>query len=122
MPPSTSGGVSNVTSRLNSDAPLIHPPEVAQPALEQIAVADDDLLAGDAADARRLEPDVLDRAGDLIDADRVADVERLVEHDRQRREQVAEDVLHRERDAMPPTPRPVTSGVTSDREDRREAR
>ena len=52
----------------------------------------------DAADARRLEPDVLDGARDLIDADRVADVERLVEHDRQRGEQIAEDVLHRERD------------------------
>ena len=33
-----------------------------------------------------------------LDADRVADVERLVEHDRQRGEEVAEDVLDRERD------------------------
>ena len=91
-------GCRTVTSRLNSDAALIHPPEVAQAALQQVAVADDDLLAGDAADARRLEPDVLDGSGDLIDADRVADVERFVEHDRERREQVAEDVLHGERD------------------------
>ena len=34
----------------------------------------------------------------VIDADRVADVERLVEDDRQRGEEVAEDVLHGERD------------------------
>ena len=83
---------------IEQHAPLIHAAEVAQAALQQIAVADDDLLAGHAAHARRLEADVLDDARDLVDADVVADVERLVEHDRQRGEQIAEDVLHRERD------------------------
>src|SRR6185437_13260311 len=77
---------------------LLHAPEVAQAALEEITVADDDLLAIHAADAGGFQPNVLDGARHLIDANRVTDVEWLVEHDRQRGEQIAEDVLHGKRD------------------------
>ena len=41
---------------------------------------------------------MLDAALEVVHGDRVADDERLVEHDRERREQVGEDVLQRERD------------------------
>ena len=66
--------------------------------LEQIGVGDDHLLAGDRADPGALEADLLDRAGGLVEADRVAAAERLVEDDRERREQVREDALGGEAD------------------------
>jgi len=80
------------------DPSLVHAAQVSQLALQQIGIADDHLLAVDAANARRLEADVLDHADNGIDRDRVADVERLVEDDGERGEDVAEDVLHRERE------------------------
>ena len=66
--------------------------------LEQVGVGDDHLLAGDRAHARRLEADLLDRAGGRVPADLIAAAERLVEHDRQRREQIGENALGGEAD------------------------
>src|SRR4051794_32198065 len=67
-------------------------------ALQKLTVREDDLLAGVAADARGFEANVLDFAAVVLHRDRIADDERLVEHDRDRGEQVAEDVLNGERD------------------------
>src|SRR6185436_17613526 len=59
---------------------------------------DDHLLAGEAPDARGLEPDMLDRAVHAFDLNRVAHDEGLVEDDRERGEEISEDVLDGERD------------------------
>ena len=85
------GGVQHVAA---SAAPR----EVANADLEEVGVGDDDLLAVHAADARGLEPHLLDRALVLVDDNVVAEHEGLVEDDGQRGEEVAEDVLHRQRD------------------------
>src|SRR5437660_155904 len=67
-------------------------------ALEQLGVGHHHLLAGERAQAGRLEPDPLDPSGGAVVADRVAALERLVEHDRQRREQIGENALRGEAD------------------------
>ena len=72
--------------------------EIVDLALEQLGVGHDQLLAGSRAQPRGLEADALDRAGALVVADRVAALERLVEQDRERREQVGEDALRGEAD------------------------
>src|SRR3546814_16897169 len=59
-----------------------------------IAVGKDQLLTAEAADARRLQANMFDRAQAIIDDDEVTDHEWFVDHDRQRREQNTEDVLH----------------------------
>src|SRR4051812_23915564 len=69
-------------------------------ALEQLSVCEDDLLAGFAAHARGLESDVLDLAAIILHRDRVADDERLVQHDRDRGEKIGERVLHGERNGQ----------------------
>jgi len=80
------------------DAPLVHAPVVAHPAREQVGVRHHDLLAGEAAQPRGLDSDVLDAAHVIAHDQEVADHERLVERDRQRGQQVPEHVLQRERD------------------------
>src|SRR5256714_9036328 len=67
-------------------------------ALKELAIGEDDLLAGVAADACRFEPDVLHLAAVILHRDRITHHERLVEHDGDGGKQVAEDVLHGERD------------------------
>ena len=52
----------------------------------------------------------------LIDGDRVADVERLVEDDRERREKIPKDVLHRERDRDTADPKSGDEGRDIDAE------
>ena len=66
--------------------------------LEQVGVGDHHLLAGDRAHPRRLEADLLDRARGRVPADRIAAPERLVEQDRERREQIRENALRGEAD------------------------
>ena len=80
-------------------APLSSGP-VLQRLLEQFGVGDHHFLAVQRADPRRLEADLLDRAGGrrIAEADRVAAAERPVEDDRERREQVGEDALGGEAD------------------------
>lgn len=79
------------------DAALLQPLEVADAARQQITIGHHHLLARQAADACGLHADMLDRAGNVADDDEVADHEGLVEGDRQRREQIAEDVPYRQR-------------------------
>src|SRR5437762_2899379 len=67
-------------------------------ALQELAIGEDDLLAGVAADTRRFEADVLHLAAVILHRDRITHYERLVEHDGDRGKQVAENVLHGERD------------------------
>src|SRR2546423_13117976 len=67
-------------------------------ALKELAIGEDDLLAGVAADARRFEADVLHLAAVILHRDRITHYERLVEHDHDGGKQVAEDVLHGEGD------------------------
>src|SRR3990170_7363447 len=88
-------------SHFECDAPLLHPLEVADAALKQIGVGEHDQLAIQAAHVRGLESYVLDGAAQLAHNHEIADHERLVERDRQRGEQVAEDVLYRERNGHP---------------------
>ena len=83
---------------LEHDPPLLHPLVIADAALEQIVVRHDDLLAAETADAGRLEPDMLHGAEHVVDDDEVADDKWFVEHDRERREQITENVLYRQRD------------------------
>ena len=78
------------------DATFFHAPEVADAAAQQVGIGEDQLLSRDAADAGGLDPDVLDRSGHVADDHEVSWDERLVEHDRERREQIAEDVLNGE--------------------------
>ena len=83
---------------IDRDAPRLGLREIVDFALEQFGVGHDQLLAGQRAQPRGLEPDPLDRAGAAVVADRVALLERLVEQDRERREQVGEDALRGEAD------------------------
>ena len=55
------------------------------------------MLSVDAADPSGLESDVFHGSAQPVHVDRVAFVERLVEHDGERGKEVAEDVLHGER-------------------------
>ncbi len=80
------------------DPPLLHALEVAHAALQEVRVGEDDLLAGNGAHTGGLEPDVLHGAREGVDRDRVAYLEGSIEDDGERREEVAEHVLHGERD------------------------
>src|SRR4051794_18461813 len=75
-----------------NDAPIELTLVVSDATLEQLAIGDDDLLTAHATQPGRLQTDALDRALRLIDGDGVTDVERLVENDRKRREEIAENV------------------------------
>src|SRR4029077_8649579 len=68
-------------------APLVLAPEVAYARLEDVRVRQDDLLAADAAQPRTLDADVLHGARDVIDAERIAEGEGLVQGDRHRSQQ-----------------------------------
>src|SRR6185295_13230287 len=70
---------------------LLHAPRVADPAPEKIRVGDDHLFAVHAADARGLEPDLLDVALDALDGDRIPDDEWTVQHNGDGCKQVAQD-------------------------------
>jgi hypothetical protein len=77
--------------------PLQQPAVIAHAAAEQVRVRHDDLFTADTAQACALYTDVFHRAAEVVDLQSVADHERPIERDRQRREQVAENVLSRER-------------------------
>ena len=77
--------------------PFGHPLVVADPAGQEIVVRQDQLFPGEATDPRGLEADALHGAGIGVQHDEVADHERLVQRDRERCEQVAEDALERQR-------------------------
>src|ERR1700730_15895185 len=66
-------------------------------ALEQFAVGEDDHLPRLAQHACRLEADVLNLASIVLDANRRAHYDGLVDDDRDGGEQVAKDVLNGER-------------------------
>jgi len=89
------------------NAPLFHALVVADAAFQKIVVGKNELLAAQAANARGLESDVLDRSGKRIHHDIVADNERFVQHDGQRRQQIAQNILHGQRhgDAADAQPR-----------------
>ena len=76
--------------------PLANAAVVPHAALQDVRVGEDHLLAGRAADARALHADVLDRAVDIAELQRIADRERLVERDGHRGEQIAQHGLHGE--------------------------
>ena len=56
--------------------------------VEQLGVGNDDFLARERSDARAFQADFLHRSAEIVERDRVTALERLVENDRQRREQV----------------------------------
>jgi hypothetical protein len=66
---------------------------VVDAAPQQLAVGEHDLFAAQAAQPGGFQADVFDRAEGIAHDDEVADLEGLVEHDRERGKQVAEDVL-----------------------------
>src|SRR2546423_7399968 len=66
-------------------------------ALQQFAVGEDDLFARIAAHASGFQTDVLHLAAIVLDRDLVANYERLVRHNGDGGEKVAEDVLNGER-------------------------
>ena len=66
---------------------------------KQIAVGANNLLTGQAAQPYRLDADALHRAALLAKDNEVTDLERPVQHDGQRREQVTENVLRRQGDS-----------------------
>src|SRR5580693_2248797 len=78
-------------------AQLLGAAEIAHAALQDVGVRENNLLARLAAQSSALDADVLDRAGEGVQAQAVADDEGLVQSDRQRGEQIAEDVLQGER-------------------------
>ncbi|MNM90815.1 hypothetical protein D3C81_1030920 [compost metagenome] len=84
-------------AELKDDAPLLQALVVLDGAADHAGIGHDDLLTAQTADARGLQPDLLDGAGQCADDDEVAHLERLVHGNRQRGEQVAEDVLHGKR-------------------------
>ncbi len=67
-------------------------------ALQHVGIRDDDLFAALAAQARALDPDVLDGARKGVHHQVVADPEGLVERDGQRGEQIHQHALQGERD------------------------
>jgi hypothetical protein len=69
-----------------------HVGEVADLAVEQLGVGDDHLVPVDRAQPSGLEPDCLDGAHRVAELHRLAQPKRPVENDRQRREQVGEDI------------------------------
>src|SRR5690606_7691937 len=84
-------------AELEDDTSFEHSLVISDATLEEVRIRDHDLLAGEASDACRLEPDVLDRPGEIAaDDDEVADHEGLVEKDDEGGEEVSEDVLRRE--------------------------
>src|SRR5437763_11921508 len=94
----------NFGRRIEGDVGIERDPSIELPfvvpdaALQQLTVQDDDLLTADAAQPRGLQPDPLDGSLRLIDRNGVTDIERLVEHDRECGEEIAENVLYGERD------------------------
>src|SRR5688572_28059013 len=65
------------------DAPPGHAPAVAHTAPQQVAVRHDDLFTIETAQARGLDADVLHRAEEIVDREKVTHDERTVERDRQ---------------------------------------
>ncbi len=71
--------------------------EIAHAAPQDVGVRQNDLFAALAAQASGLDADVLDLADEGVDDQVIADHKGLVEGDRQRGEQVAQDILQGER-------------------------
>ena len=80
------------------DPPPVEPGKIVDFLFEQLLVGKNDLLAGECADARRFQADLLDRALHRVDPDCVALAERAVEQDGKRGEQVGKDALRRQTD------------------------
>lgn len=77
-------------------AALAQAAEVLDAAAEQVVVAEDQLFAIDAPQPRRLDADPLHGAHEGAHLDHLADLERPVEHDGERGEDVLEDVAQGE--------------------------
>ena len=88
------------------DAPLLHPLVVSYPAGKQIAVGNHDLFPGQTAQARRLQTNFLDGPQRISHDQKIAYLEWLVEHDRERGKQIPEDILHGERHGDTTYPEP----------------
>ena len=65
--------------------------------ITQVGIGEDQLFTGQAAQPGGFQPDVLHAAQVLVDDQEIAHRERFVQRDTQRREQVPEDVLYRQR-------------------------
>src|SRR5690606_36755437 len=109
------GSIVNV--ELKNHSPLIHPPIVAETALEQVAVGEDQLLAAERAHPSGLQADAFDRTELLARNDEVADFEGFVEDDTERGKQIAQNVLHRERHRNAPDPQTGDESGDVDTED-----
>ena len=89
-------GVSHPNRR---ERPLLgRPPKISHTALQEIGVRHDDLLAGVAAQTRGLDADAFHRSPEIVDQQHVAHHEGFVQCDRQRGEQIPQDVLQRQGD------------------------
>ncbi len=77
-------------AELKHRATLAHAPEVAHPRFENVRIGNDDLFAGEAAQTRALDADVLDRPLKIVDAEKVANDKRLIQGNGHRGQQVAE--------------------------------
>jgi len=72
---------------------LVHALEVVHARLDEVAVGDRDLLSRQGADARGLDADLLDSAALIAKHDEVANLERTVEDDGERGEEIAQHAL-----------------------------
>ena len=77
--------------------PCLRARVVRQARLHHFGIRDAHFLAGTEPETRGLEADFLHTAREVADHDLIAHGERFVERNRQCREQIAEDVLHRQR-------------------------
>src|SRR5450631_3513810 len=71
--------------------------EIAHTALQDVCIGQNDLLAAFTAQPCRLDADVFDLADEGVYGQAVADHKRLVQGDRQRGKQIAENILQSQR-------------------------
>jgi hypothetical protein len=89
--------------RDGEDHPALgHPLVVSNPAAHQVGVREDELFAGEAPDARGLQPDAFHGSVQVVDVDEIAHLKGLIQDDGEGREEVAEDVLEGERNGHTP--------------------
>src|SRR5690606_1175841 len=85
-------------AEVEDDAALVHPLVVADAALQQVGVGENELLAGQTPNPGRLQPHLLHRAEHVIHDDEVTVDERFIQDDGEGGEKVSKNVLDGQRD------------------------
>ena len=98
-------------SELGHDPALAHALVVPDAALDEVLVGEDELLAAERPDAGGPETDLVDGAHLVADDDEVAEIERTIEVDREKRS--PRMFCTASAAAMPPMPSPAISVVIS---------